>query len=164
MEKVLLLNACYSPLHLVEYRRAIVLVLQDKAEIVETGEHQICSANFSMNIPSVIRLNYYVHVPFESHVALNRRTVLQRDDQICQYGCGRKASTVDHVVPRSRGGRHEWLNVLACCSKCNAKKSNHLLSELGWIPLKEPHFPSRSVWLLSGVNFNDKWEPYLASL
>jgi 5-methylcytosine-specific restriction endonuclease McrA len=136
-------------------------MLQDKAEMVESGDRVIASASMQLQLPSVVKLNYYVNVPFESRVPLNRRSVLERDGGVCQYGCGRKATTIDHVVPRSRGGRHDWLNVLACCSRCNSKKADRLLGELGWNPIKKPHMPSKRVWLMSNVTCKEEWEPYL---
>lgn len=161
MENVLLLNASYEMLRVISFKRAVVLLLQEKAVVVEEGEFTIHSANATFNLPSVIRLTYMVKVPFKSRIALNRRSVIARDGGICQYGCGRKATTIDHVLPRSRGGKHEWTNVLACCSKCNSQKSNKLLSEIGWTPLKQPHMPSGNLWLVVGVAENETWEAYL---
>ena len=151
MENVLLLNASFAPLRVISFQRAIVLVLQQKAEVIEEASTIIHSATEEFALPSVIRLNYMVQIPYKSRIALNRRSVLARDNGVCQYGCGRKANTIDHVLPRSRGGRHEWTNVLACCSKCNAKKGNKLLSEIGWKSLKQPHMPPHNVWLVAGI-------------
>ena len=161
LEEVLLLNACHTPLRFISYKRAIGLIFQGKAEIIEQSDGKISSPTVSYDVPSVIKLRYYVKVPFTSRIALNRKSVLARDNYVCQYGCGRKATTIDHVIPRSRGGQHDWLNVLACCSKCNSAKSNKLLSELGWKPLKRPHIPSSSIWLLLGLGKRKEWEPYL---
>lgn len=160
-EEVLLLNSCYTPLRFVSYKRAIGLIFQGKAEIIEQCEGKISSPTKSYDVPSVIRLRYYVKVPFISRIALNRKSVLARDNYECQYGCGRKATTIDHVVPRSRGGQHDWMNVLACCAKCNSKKADKLLSELGWSPLKRPHMPSSSIWLTLGMVRRKEWETYL---
>ena len=160
-DSVLLLNACYTPLRFVSYKRAIGLLVQDKVEVVENSDKNISSVSTSYTVPSVIRLRYYVKIPFNSRIALNRKSVLARDLYICQYGCGRKANTIDHVVPRSRGGSHDWLNVLACCAKCNSKKADKLLYELNWKPLKQPHLPDQNIWLLLGLEMRDEWNQYL---
>lgn len=162
MEKVLLLNASYTPLRVISFKRAIVLLLQEKAEIVEEATGSINSASRTFTMPSVIRLNYMVKIPYRARIALNRRSVLARDGGICQYNCGRKANTIDHVHPRSRGGKHTWDNVLAACSKCNAEKGDLLLSELGWEPIKQPHAPSSNVWLVAGIMGREEWSEYLA--
>ena len=164
MEKVLLLNASYTPLRVISFKRAIVLLLQEKAEVVEEATGSINSASRTFTMPSVIRLTYMVKIPYRARIALNRRSVLARDGGICQYGCGRKANTVDHVHPRSRGGKHSWDNVLAACSKCNAEKGDLTLDELGWEPIKQPHMPSSNVWLVAGIMGREEWSEYLAMI
>lgn len=163
MEKVLLLNASYAPLRVISFKRAIVLVLQEKAEVVEESSGLINSPNETFAMPSVIRLKYMVKIPYNARIALNRRSVLARDGGMCQY-CDRKASTIDHVHPRSRGGKHDWGNVLASCRKCNARKSDLTLEELGWTPKKQPHAPSSNVWLVAGIMAKEEWSDYLAMI
>ncbi|MFI6310497.1 HNH endonuclease [Nocardia fusca] len=162
--RVLLLNATYEPLTALTARRAIVLLVCDKADAVHhdpTGP-VLHSAGAAVSIPSVIRLRTYVRVPYRARVPMTRAALMQRDRYRCGY-CGGKAETIDHVVPRSRGGEHSWENCVASCAPCNHRKADKLLSELGWTlraPLVSPKGPH---WrLLSTVNELDPvWLQYL---
>jgi 5-methylcytosine-specific restriction endonuclease McrA len=161
MRQVLLLNATYEPLTTVPIRRAIVLVLCDKAEIVHedlTGS-VMHSAALALNIPSVIRLRRYVRVPFRNRVPLTRGALMRRDNYRCAY-CGTHADTIDHVVPRSRGGPHTWENCVASCGSCNHRKADRLLEELGWTLTVTPRVPRGVHWRLVG-NGDPQWAPYL---
>jgi 5-methylcytosine-specific restriction endonuclease McrA len=157
----LLLNATYEPLCVVPRTRAVVLVLAEKAEIVEAGEGQVRSASRTVPMPSVIRLTTYVRVPYRARLPLTRRALLARDAHRCAY-CHAGADTVDHVIPRSRGGRHEWENVVAACRTCNGRKGDRLLHELGWSLRATPTVPHGTRWMVVGVGRVDPaWEPYL---
>jgi len=161
--QVLLLNASYEPIRILGMTRAMVLLLQKKAEMVEAVDGRfIYSAFEQFEMPSVIRLNYMVTIPFKARVALNRRSLMGRDGHLCQWNdCDRRATTIDHVHPRSKGGRHEWTNVVACCTKCNSKKADRLASELGWKLKREPQVPRVGAWMMVGPNPPEKWMPYL---
>lgn len=161
--RVLLLNASYEPIRILGMTRAMVLLLQEKAEIIETVPDQyIYSAFNKYETPSVIRLLYMVKIPFKARVALNRRSLMGRDGHLCQWNdCDRKATTIDHVHPRSKGGKHEWTNVVACCTKCNSKKADHLPSTLGWKLKREPQVPRVGAWMMVGPNPPERWGPYL---
>ncbi len=161
MSATLLLNATYEPLHVVTHRRAVVLVLSGKADVVSEGTGELHSERLTVPVPSVIRLRYYVRVPFRAHLPLTRRNVVARDKHRCAY-CGSKGDTVDHVVPRSRGGEHVWQNVVAACGPCNGRKADRTLDELGWTLRVTPHAPSGWSWLLVGVTADPAWEPWLA--
>jgi 5-methylcytosine-specific restriction endonuclease McrA len=127
----LVLNATFEPLCVVPVRRAAVLVLTEKAVPVSEGDGLLHSASTVLVMPSVVRLTRFVRVPFRAHVTLTRRAVFARDGGRCVY-CGSTASTIDHVLPRSRGGRHVWENVVAACNRCNHRKADRTLGELGW--------------------------------
>ncbi|MBC7246515.1 MAG: HNH endonuclease [Actinobacteria bacterium] len=160
MLRVLVLNASYQPLNLVNLRRAVVLVLKNKAEVIEEGDGVLHSERLEMPFPSVIRLVYYVNVPYRT-VSLNRRAVFARDNHTCQY-CGGRAESIDHVVPRSRGGEHSWENVVAACRRCNTRKMNRLPAEAGLKLLRKPSEPRDHVWFLSlAGEIHPTWEPYL---
>lgn len=160
MTRVLVLNASYQPLNLVNLRRAVVLVLKKKAEIIEEGEGTLRSEKLTMPFPTVIRLAHYVRVPYRS-VALSRRAVFARDNHTCQY-CGGRAESIDHVVPRSRGGEHTWENVVAACRKCNTRKMNRLPAEAGLKLLRKPFEPHDHIWFLAlAGDIHPTWEPYL---
>ncbi len=160
MGATLLLNASFEPLHVVTSRRAIVLVLAGKADVVSESNGEFHSERLTVPIPSVIRLRYYVHVPFRAHLPLTRRNVLSRDRGRCAY-CGGRGDTVDHVVPRSRGGEHIWQNVVAACRGCNGHKADRTLDELGWTLGVTPRVPSGWAWLLVGVTAAPDWQPWL---
>ena len=125
MAATLVLNATYEPLCIVPLRRAIVLVLSGKAIVIEDSEQRIHSARLNLPAPTVVRLARFVRVPYRGAAALTRRAVLERDGHRCVY-CERGADTIDHVVPRSRGGRNEWTNVVAACARCNHRKGDKL--------------------------------------
>jgi 5-methylcytosine-specific restriction endonuclease McrA len=158
----LLLNASFEPLCVVSTRRAVVLVLSQKAVPLEFGSSVLHSARCTITAPTVVLLSRYVRVPYRrGGGAVTRRAVLHRDHHRCAY-CGGKADTVDHVVPRSRGGRHEWSNVVAACLRCNGRKADHLLSEIAW---SLPFTPAPPDGLLARVvglgGVHPAWEPYL---
>lgn len=163
MVLTLVLNASYEPLCLVPLRRAVVLVLAEKAEIVETGGHLLHSERLAVPAPTVVRLSRFVRVPYHRSVPLTRRAVLERDGHQCAY-CERRADSVDHVIPRSRSGPHAWDNVVAACNRCNHRKSNSLLAEIGWTLRFTPRAPAPTVALLVGVARREPvWDQYLAA-
>lgn len=162
--QVLLLNATYEPLSALPLRRALVLLVCGKAEVVhdDPAGALVHSARFSVAVPSVIRLETYVRVPYRAKVPLTRAGVMYRDHYRCVY-CGARAETIDHVIPRSRAGQHSWTNCVASCARCNHRKSDRLLSELGWTLPRTPAAPKGPHWrLLASVRHTDPlWLPYL---
>ena len=131
--RVLLLNSTYEPLTALPMRRAVVMLMCGKADVVhdDPSGPVIHSATRSIVVPSVIRLRSFVRVPYRARIPMTRAALMHRDRFRCAY-CGGKADTVDHVVPRSRGGDHTWENCVAACSTCNHRKADRLLGELGW--------------------------------
>ncbi len=161
--RTLLLNASLEPLCVVTLRRAVVLVLTGKATVLETDGRMLHSERDEVPVPLVLCLTRYVHVPVRRTVPPTRRTVMQRDQGRCAY-CGESADTVDHVVPRSRGGRHEWTNVVAACRRCNHRKADRLLSEIGWTLPFEPRAPRGGAALASVVGRTEpSWSAYLVA-
>jgi len=162
--RVLLLNSTYEPLTALPVRRAIIMLICGKADVVhdDPSGPVIHSAARSIAVPSVIRLRSYVRVPYRARVPMTRAALMHRDRFCCAY-CGAKADTVDHVVPRSRGGDHSWENCVACCSTCNHRKGDKLLTELGWSLRLAPTSPKGQHWrLLSTVKELDpSWARYL---
>lgn len=162
MRSALVLNATFEPLSVVSARRAICLVLAEKAEIIEDDGTEIRAATLVMKAPLVIRLNYLVRAPFRRRTALSRRAVFARDGYKCQY-CGRPADSIDHVVPRSRGGEHVWENVAAACRTCNLVKRDRTPNEAGMILAKVPHSPRDQAWITAAVGkVPDAWKQYLS--
>jgi 5-methylcytosine-specific restriction endonuclease McrA len=159
--RALLLNASFEPLCVVPMRRAVVLVLKDKAEVVARNGAELHSERMTMPVPSVIRLHHFVRVPYRSRVPLSRRAVFARDGHRCQY-CNRAAENIDHVVPRSRGGTHSWENVVASCRSCNARKEDRMLSDTGLRLRRIPREPHANLWVVATAGSLDPaWEPYL---
>lgn len=162
--RVLLLNATYEPLTALPMRRAVVMLLRGKADVVhdDPGGPVIHSATWAIAVPSVIRLRTYVRVPYRARIPLTRAALMHRDRNRCAY-CGAKAETVDHVVPRSRGGEHTWENCVAACSKCNHRKADKLLVELGWKLRLVPATPKGEHWRLisSMKELDPSWARYL---
>ncbi len=162
---VLVLNATFEPLHIISLRRAIVLVLKEKAEILEAAEARVRSENLALDMPLVIRLVYYVRVPHRLLIPLTRRTILARDQYTCQY-CGAQPPkgqlTLDHVVPRSRGGEHTWDNVVAACIPCNQRKRDRRPEELGMSLLSPPAAPRyAAIVLLGKMQGHEVWRKYM---
>jgi 5-methylcytosine-specific restriction endonuclease McrA len=155
MSRSLLLNASFEPLCVVPTRRAVVLVLTSKAVVIEAGETALHSEHLTLAEPVVIRLTRYVRVPYRSRAPLSRQGVLARDSHRCQY-CGSGAETLDHVLPRSRGGRHVWENLVAACRRCNHLKADRTLDELGWALGCPPSAPRGVQRLMLG---HGRWEP-----
>jgi 5-methylcytosine-specific restriction endonuclease McrA len=161
MSRALVLNATYEPLCVVSTRRALLLVLDTKAELLSATDRAFHSERSVFPEPSVVRLTYYVRVPFQARVALNRRAVFVRDGHRCQY-CDEPAENIDHVIPRSRGGAHTWDNVVAACRPCNARKMDRLLHETSMKLRRPPRAPRERTWILASVGaVRPDWEPYL---
>ena len=160
MGRSLVLNVTDQPLAVVPARRAVVLVLKEKATVVHANGVLFRSERLQVAAPSVVRLRYLVHVPYRATATLTRRAVFARDGWVCQY-CGSTAENVDHVIPRSRGGPHEWDNVVAACRRCNSRKENRLPLEAG-LTLRRAPFAPRDGLRLSLGRVEPEWEKYLA--
>lgn len=163
MARSLVLNATYEPLCVVPSRRALMLVLAAKAELVHATDAMFRSERVALPEPSVVRLDYYVKVPYQARVALNRRAVFARDGHRCQY-CGASAENIDHVIPKSKGGLHVWDNVVAACRPCNTRKRDRLLEDSGMKLRRPPVIPRERTWILvSSGSVRPDWEPYLGT-
>jgi 5-methylcytosine-specific restriction endonuclease McrA len=139
MSRTLVLNASYEPIAVVASRRALLLVMNGKASILSESDRIVHSVTESLVEPDVILLRQFIRIPRRS-IPLTRRAVLEMYDYTCAY-CFKHGNTLDHVVPRARGGTNTWGNVVVACTKCNNKKADKLLSELGWklpFELREP--------------------------
>ncbi|MDQ3758926.1 MAG: HNH endonuclease [Actinomycetota bacterium] len=162
--RVLVLNASYEPINVCTMRRAAVLVLKERAEVIERRDGVLHSERLELERPCVIRLVRYVRVPRDVHRRkITRRAVLARDSYTCQY-CGRESAglTVDHVIPRSRGGSSHWDNIVAACAPCNRKKGNRLPTEAA-MPLRtSPKPPGPTVFIrIASPRVPSAWEQYL---
>jgi len=161
--RVLVLNSSYEPLNVCTVRRAVVLILKEKAELLETGSRELHSESMTMPHPVVIRLVSYVRVPRDStRRRITRRAVFARDSWTCQY-CGRTSHlTVDHVLPRSRGGGSVWENIVTSCAPCNRRKGNRTPVEVDMHPRRKPKAPGPTVFIrVAAPVVPAAWQQYL---
>jgi len=162
-EPVLVLNRNFEPLNVCDTRRAIGLLLLGKAEIIENGRGEIRASKAAYPRPSVIRLAHFIRRP-RPRVKLTKREIFRRDDYRCQY-CGTAASrlTIDHVIPRHRGGGHRWDNLVTACPPCNRRKGGRLVHEAHMVLLRPAAEPHPSADYLFGRYIRDyrEWSKYL---
>lgn len=161
-KRVLMLNQNYEPLTVCSARRAIVLMFQGKAEIIEKADSlMIRTVSRSYSLPSVVRLWQYRKVPHK-RIMLTRKNILTRDNHRCQYcGSPRGSMTVDHVIPRRLGGRETWDNLVCACSKCNNKKGDRTPEEVDMKLLRRPTRPTYITFIQRNYTITQQWRPYL---
>ncbi len=162
--RVLVLNAGYEVLGLASIKRVVMLVMSGVAEVVEESGEFLRTPSRPYPIPSIIRLKRMVRRP-PGRLALNRRNILRRDSYTCQY-CGRRSTelTLDHVLPRSRGGQGSWDNLVAACRPCNLKKKNRTPDEAGMNLLRRPSIPRNLLLLVADLpQLPEAWKPYLGN-
>ena len=164
--RVLVLNASYEPINVCTVRRAAVLVLKERAEILERGEWALHAEALTLPRPTVIRLTTYVRIPRDAHRRkITRRAVFARDRWTCQY-CGHERGnlTVDHVIPRSKGGGSGWENIVTCCAPCNRRKGDRLPRQANMVPRRPPGAPSATIFIhVAAPVIPQAWEQYLAA-
>ncbi len=162
--RVLVLNASYEPINVCTVRRATVLLLKERAEILEEGGWSLHAETLTIPRPVVIRLITYIKVPRDAHSRkITRRAIFARDRWTCQY-CGRERGklTVDHVVPRCKGGASSWDNIVTCCAPFNRRKADRLPRQVGMRPLKRPKPPNPAVFVhVATQTIPPVWERYL---
>ena len=162
--RVLVLNASYEPINVCTVRRATVLVLKDRAEILERSEWALHAETVTLARPMVIRLKTYVRIPRDAHRRkITRRAVFARDRWTCQY-CGKERGnlTVDHVIPRSKGGGSGWDNIVTCCAPCNRRKGDRLPRQANMVPRHRPKAPNATVFIhVAAPVIPSAWERYL---
>lgn len=162
---MLVLNQSYEPISICGVRKAVLLLLLEKAELVETRDGAVIhSVRAAYPFPSVIRLQSYIRVPYKK-VELSRRNILRRDGFACQY-CGTRSAplTIDHVIPRSRGGTDSWENLVTACIPCNNRKGNRTPEEAGMRLRSMPRKPNHIIFLRNFLgSIESEWRPYLFS-
>jgi 5-methylcytosine-specific restriction endonuclease McrA len=162
--RVLVLNASYEPINVCTVRRATVLVLKERAEVIEHATWSLHAETFTMARPVVIRLVTYVRIPRDAHSRkITRRAVFARDGWACQY-CGSKhgSLTVDHVIPRSKGGGSTWENIVTCCAPCNRRKGDRLPKQADMHPRHAPKPPPATIFVhVATPRVPDQWQQYL---
>lgn len=160
---VLVLNQNYEPLNICRVRRAVVLLLCDKAEALENGRGNLRSVYDVFDVPSVIRLVYFIRRPRRQR-KLTKLEVFNRDEYVCQY-CGRESKelTLDHVIPRRRGGEHSWENVVSACVPCNRRKAGRTPTEARMPLLRQPTPPGKDGFYVPYhyLRVHTEWQRYL---
>ncbi len=166
--KVLILNQTFEPLQVCSARRAVILLFTGKAERIEDTPRVFRSPSVTISLPSVIRLHHFVRKPVPPTISFNKKNILKRDSYTCQY-CGRNSGermTLDHVIPKSQGGRTVWENVVSACRACNLKKGNKGLVEAGMLLRRKPVRPLSVSYLgiLAHASHHlEVWKKYLPS-
>ena len=162
---VLVLNATFEPINVCSLKRAIVLLLKEKAVVVEDDEGELRSETWSLTKPAVIRLVVYTKIPRDRDRRITRRAVFARDGWSCQYCGSGNRLTIDHVLPRAKGGKHEWTNLVTACIPCNQRKGHHSLREAGMKLRTRPRTPSKDVFIYVAVKVPPlSWQTYLGSV
>jgi 5-methylcytosine-specific restriction endonuclease McrA len=163
--RVLVLNASYEPINVCTVRRAAILILKQRAEVLERSEWLLHAESMTLPRPVVIRLLTYVRIPRDAHRRkITRRAVFARDRWTCQY-CGHERGnlTVDHVIPRSKGGPSTWENIVTCCAPCNRRKGDKLPRQANMIPSRTPSAPNPTIFIhVAAPSIPHVWEQYLA--
>jgi 5-methylcytosine-specific restriction endonuclease McrA len=161
----LVLNASYEPINVCTVRRAAILILKQRAEVLERSEWLLHAENLTLPRPVVIRLLTYVRIPRDAHRRkITRRAVFARDGWTCQY-CGHERShlTVDHVIPRSKGGPSTWDNIVTCCAPCNRRKGDRLPAQANMVPNQKPSAPNSTIFIhVAAPTIPAAWEQYLS--
>jgi 5-methylcytosine-specific restriction endonuclease McrA len=160
--QVLVLNQNYEPMAITNAKKAIILIYLGKAEIIEKNDAYIRSVSTSYPLPSIVRLTRYINVP-RKRIILSRKNIIKRDNHQCQY-CGIRTGpvTIDHVIPKVRGGEDTWENLVCACVKCNNKKGNRIPEEAGMKLARKPQRPSYIFFIRYFISAIDhRWKPYL---
>ena len=166
MEQVLLLNITYEPLKVINWKRAVIMLTLGKVEVIEEYTREIHSVSFSIKLPAVVRLLRFARRP-RTPVRFSRQNIYIRDNYRCQY-CGRifppTDLTWDHVLPRARGGKTEWGNIVACCIECNKRKGGRIPSEVSMTLIRKPRRPEWLPILTITLGFRhtpQSWRDYI---
>ena len=164
--RALVLNSTFEPLQFTSARRALILALMGKAEALEFDGFHFRTSTASFRLPTVIKLRRYIRRPFKTTVSFSKKNVLRRDGHTCQY-CGQNGGelTIDHVVPRSGGGKSTWENVVTACRMCNLKKGNRPMTEANMRLTRQPRRPKTLIFTFAPANAPDShiksWAKYL---
>ena len=159
--KVLLLNNSYEPISVITAKKAVIMYFLDKVDVVKKSKIVINSIYLKFNIPEVIKLKNYIYIK-HSKIPLTRKNILKRDNNTCQY-CGKSKSeiTIDHVLPKDKGGNDSWNNLVVACKRCNIIKRNYLLKDIDMKLIRKPFEPTKIIYLQNVGKNNKSWHPYL---
>lgn len=160
--QVLILNQDYQPLSVCNVRKSILLLLMGKAELLhDNPERKIHTVSTVYDFPSVIRLRSYARTPYRN-IVLSRKSIMKRDGHKCQYCGSTEDLTIDHIIPKSRGGKDTWDNLVTACNRCNNVKGNRIPKEANMKLLREPYRPNHILYLKTSIGkVEELWKPYL---
>lgn len=161
-KKVLLLNASYEPVGIISGKKAILMLLTDKVDYINKSKFYINSEKLNIALPIIVRLKSYIYLK-RRRISLTRKNIFKRDDHKCQY-CGVNASslTIDHVVPKNKGGKDTWENLVSACVKCNLLKADYNLKDINMNLINKPKRPHFLIYMQGYVNNEySSWKPYL---
>ena len=159
--KVLLLNNSYEPISIITAKKAVIMYFLDKVDVVKKSKIVINSLYLKFSIPEVIKLKNYIYIK-HSKIPLTRKNILKRDNNTCQY-CGKNKSeiTIDHILPKDKGGNDSWNNLVVACKRCNMIKGNYLLKDIDMQLIRKPFEPTKIIYLQNVGKNNKSWHPYL---
>ena len=159
--KVLLLNNSYEPISIITAKKAVIMYFLNKVDVVKKSKIVINSLYLKFNIPEVIKLKNYIYIK-HSKIPLTRKNILKRDNNTCQY-CGKNKSeiTIDHILPKDKGGNDSWNNLVVACKRCNMIKGNYLLKDIDMQLIRKPFEPTKIIYLQNVGKNNKSWHPYL---
>lgn len=160
--QVLVLNQNYEPMTITNAKKAIILIYLGKAEIIEKNDGYIHSVSMTFPLPSIVRLTRYINVP-RKRIILSRKNIIKRDSHQCQY-CGVRSGpvTIDHIIPKGRGGEDTWENLVCACVKCNNKKGDRTPEEARMKLLRKPQRPNYIFFIRYFISkMDNRWKPYL---
>lgn len=162
MSMVLVLNQDYSPLTVCSVQRAFILMFLKKADLItEIKDKKLRTISQTFPFPSIIQVKYYINIPYKG-VVMSRNNIFKRDGGKCQYCGTNKDLTLDHVIPRSKGGKSTWTNLVTACKKCNSRKSDYTLEKVGMKLSKPPVKPSYISFLrMNTSTYREDWALYL---
>lgn len=160
--KVLILNQDYQPLSVCNVKKSMLLLLMGKAEMLHDNPgRKVHTVSFEYDFPSVIRLRSYARTPYRK-IVLSRKNIMKRDSHHCQYCGSTEDLTIDHIIPKSRGGKDTWDNLVTACNKCNSLKGNRTPREASMTLINKPYRPNHIIYLKNIIGkVEEHWKPYL---
>ena len=163
LKKVLLLNSSYEPLSIINSKKALIMLITQKVDYIEKSNYFVHSENLMFVIPRIVKLKSYIYIKHR-RISLTRKNIFKRDKNKCQY-CGKTniLLTIDHVIPKNKGGDDTWENLVSACKTCNLNKGNTLLKDTTMSLIKIPKKPNYLIYMQDYVVNKEykSWKPYL---
>ena len=162
-KKVLLLNSSYEPITIINAKKALIMIITQKVDYIEKSNYSIHSERLVFSVPKIVKLKSYIFLKHRT-ISLTRKNIFKRDKNQCQY-CSKidVVLTIDHVIPKNKGGNDSWENLVSACKKCNLMKGNKFLKDCNMYLLQKPKKPHYLIYMQDYVINNEykSWKPYL---